>query len=76
MPQELLINNAFYRQFSSNDVKNKLQKNNGNYVVKKSDIGDYVCDITSNNIYNIDTQKIENNENAKKKGIAKGEKVC
>lgn len=66
LPQELLINNAFYRQFSSNDVKNKLQKDNGNYVVKKSDIGDYVCDITSNNIYNVDTQKIENIENAEK----------
>lgn len=65
LPQELIINNAYYRQFSSNEVKGQLQKENGNYVIKKSDIGDFVCNINSNNIYNMDKQKTENDENAK-----------
>lgn len=65
LPQEILINNVFYRQFSSYEVKSKLKKDNGNFVIKKSDIGDYICNIDSNNIFNVDTQKIEDEENSK-----------
>lgn len=65
LPQEILINNVFYRQFSSYEVKNMLKKDNGNFVIKESDIGDYISNINSNNIYDINTQKTEDNENSK-----------
>lgn len=65
LPQEILINNAYYRQFSSYEVKSHLKKDNGNFVIKKSDIGEYICKINSNNIYNVDNQEIEDDEKAK-----------
>lgn len=65
LPQEILINNVFYRQFLSYELKNKLEKNNGNFVIKESDVGSYICNINSDNIFNVDTQKIEDDEISK-----------
>lgn len=65
LPQEIVINNVYYCQYCSSNLKEQLKTDNGNILISESEIGDFICTLNENNIYNTDTKSLENTENAK-----------
>lgn len=66
LPQEIVVNNVYYRQYCSSNLKNQLKTDNGNIVIKESEIGELICGLNEKNIFNVETQGLENVDAAKK----------
>lgn len=59
LPQEIILNGVFYRQFCSPNLKEQLKTDNNNIIINYSEIGNHICKLNEKNIYNTDIERLE-----------------